>query len=111
MVAPFRRLAPQKSGGYVFDPTAFADAPLGQIGNAPRTLCCGPAIANLDLGVHKTISLREGTDLEFRTELFNAFNHTQFFNPDGNITDGALFGQVSRVRDPRLIQLALRLTF
>ncbi len=111
LIAPFHRLTPQKSGGYFFDPNAFTDASLGQIGNAPRTLCCGPAIADLDLGVHKTVSLREGTNLEFRTELFNAFNHTQFFNPDGNITDGAQFGQVSRVRDPRLIQFALRLTF
>ena len=111
MVAPFRRLAPQESGGYFFDPTGFADASLGQIGNAPRTLCCGPGIANLDLGVHKTIPLREGMNLEFRTESFNVFNHTQFFNPDGNITDGVLFGQVTRARDPRLIQFALRLTF
>lgn len=111
MLAPFHRLDPQKSGGYFFDPAAFADAPLGQIGNAPRTLCCGPPITNLDLGVHKILPLREGTNLEFRTELFNAFNHTQFFSPDGNITDGAQFGQVSRARDPRLIQFALRLTF
>lgn len=111
MIAPFHRLTPQTSGGYFFDPTAFADAPLGQIGNSPRTLCCGPAIANLDLGVHRTFTLREGTSLEFRTEFFNIFNHTQFLNPDGNITDGALFGQVTRARDPRLIQFALRLTF
>jgi hypothetical protein len=66
---------------------------------------------NLDLGVHKTFQLKEGTDLEFRTEMFNAMNHTEFFNPDGNITDGASFGQVTQARDPRLIQLALRLTF
>jgi hypothetical protein len=38
-------------------------------------------------------------------------NHTQFLNPDGNITDGASFGTVNRARDPRLMQLALRLTF
>jgi hypothetical protein len=84
---------------------------LGQIGNSRRTVCCGPGITNLDLGIHKTIPIREGTNLEFRTELFNVFNHTQFFNPDGNISDGADFGQVTRARDPRLIQLALRLTF
>jgi hypothetical protein len=38
-------------------------------------------------------------------------NHTQFLNPDGNITDGPTFGQVSRARDPRLIQLALKVNF
>jgi hypothetical protein len=110
-VAPFRRLDPQKSGNYYFDPSSFVDAPLGQIGNAPRTICCGPGTANLDLGVHKIVAVRENMKLEFRTEIFNVFNHTQFFNPDGNITDGASFGQVSRAQDPRLIQLAVRLTF
>jgi len=110
-IAPFRRLDPQKSGGYYFDPSSFVNAPLGQIGNAPRTICCGPGTANLDFAVHKVMAVREGTKLEFRTEFFNVFNHTQFFNPDGNITDGASFGQVSRARDPRLIQLAVRLTF
>jgi len=110
-IAAFRRLDPQKSGGHYFDPTSFVDAPLGQIGNAPRTICCGPGTSNLDLGVHKIIAVREGMNLEFRTEIFNVFNHTQFFNPDGNITDGTSFGRVRRAQDPRLIQLAVRLTF
>jgi hypothetical protein len=110
-IAPLRRLSPEKSGGYFFDPSSFEEAPLGQIGNAPRTICCGPGVANLDLGIHKTVPVREGANLEFRTEFFNALNHTQFFSPDGNITDGASFGKVSRARDPRLIQIALRVTF
>jgi hypothetical protein len=110
-IAPFRRLAPQHSDGYYFDPVSFTDAPLGTIGNAPRTLCCGPGISNLDLGVHKNFEIREGSRLEFRTEVFNVMNHTQFLSPDGNITDGASFGKVSQARDPRLVQLALRLTF
>ncbi len=110
-IAPFRRLDPQKSGGYYFDPSSFVESPLGQIGNAPRTICCGPGMTNLDLALHKIVALREGMNLEFRTEIFNVFNHIQFFNPDGNITDGTSFGQVSRARDPRLVQLAVRLTF
>ncbi|HET9305077.1 MAG TPA: carboxypeptidase regulatory-like domain-containing protein [Candidatus Sulfotelmatobacter sp.] len=110
-IAPFRRLHPQSSGGYFFDPASFAQAPVGQMGNAPRTICCGPGIANLDLGLHKTFRVGEARTLEFRTEFFNVMNHTQFFNPDGNITDGPNFGQISRARDPRLIQLALRLNF
>jgi hypothetical protein len=110
-IAPLRRLNPQTSGGYYFDPASFTEAALGQIGNTPRTLCCGPGIANLDLGIHKTLDVRESAKLEFRSEIFNVMNHTQFMNPDGNITDGATFGQVSAARDPRLIQFALRLTF
>lgn len=110
-IAPLRRLSPNKSGGYFFDPASFTDGPLGQIGDSPRTVCCGPGIANLDLGIHKDILLREGKNLQFRAEIFNVTNHTQFYNPDGDITDGPAFGQVSQARDPRIIQLALRLTF
>ena len=110
-IAPFRHLHPQKSGGYFFDPASFVDAPLGVIGNAPRTICCGPGTTDLDLAVHKIVAVGENRNLEFRTEIFNAFNRTQFFSPDGNITNGVSFGQVSRARDPRLIQLAVRLTF
>jgi hypothetical protein len=110
-IAPFRRLDPRTSGGYFFDPSSFVEAPLGQIGNAPRTICCGPGITDLALAIHKTLVVREGTHLDLRGEFFNALNHTQFFNPNGDIAAGSMFGQVSQARDPRLIQIALRLTF
>ena len=111
IVAPFRRLSPQTSGGYYFDPSSFANGPLGQIGNAPRTICCGPGIAEVDFALHKDIPLAEGKKVEFRTEIFNLFNHTQFLNPEGNFSDAGSFGLISGERDPRMIQLALRLLF
>ena len=110
-IARFRKLDPRTSGGYYFDPASFVDAPLGEIGNAPRTVCCGPAVINFDFAFHKTLLLTERKNLEFRTEFFNLFNHTQFFNPDGDASGGATFGLVNRARDPRLIQIALRLAF
>ncbi len=100
-----------------FDPNTFTEdagvAPslLGQIGNAPRTICCGPGIKNFDFSIQKIIATSESTHLEFRAELFNAFNHTQFLNPDGNTTDGSTFGQITQARDPRLVQFALKLFF
>ena len=111
MIAPFQRLYPQASNGYYFNPASFANGPLGVIGSAPRDICCGPGIAELDLALHKDIPITEGKTLEFRTEFFNVFNRTQFLNPDGNISDGTSFGTVSEERDPRLVQLALRLIF
>jgi hypothetical protein len=110
-VAPFRRLDPRTSGGYYFDPQSFTNGPLGSIGDASRAVCCGPGIAEIDFALHKDILVKEGKSLEFRTEFFNLFNHTQFLNPDGNFTDGISFGGVTQERDPRLIQLALRLSF
>ena len=97
-----------------FDPNnSFTEAtvPPGTIGNAPRTVCCGPGINNWEFGFVKATPLNERFKLEFRGELFNAFNHAQFFQPDGNITDGSDFGRVKRARDPRLVQFALKLSF
>ena len=96
-----------------FDPNSFTEVtvPAGTIGNAPRTICCGPGINNWEFGILKATTLSERFRLEFRGELFNAFNHTQFFSPDGNITDGQDFGRVKRARDPRLVQFALKLYF
>ena len=127
-VAPFKRLNPRGPGNLGFDPNSFNSTPcdptipgdcaanpgavpFGTIGNAPRTICCGPGINNWEIGFQKVTPLSERTRLEFRGELFNAFNHAQFFQPDGNTTDGSDFGRVKRARDPRLVQFALKFYF
>ncbi|MFY9528957.1 MAG: carboxypeptidase regulatory-like domain-containing protein [Candidatus Acidiferrales bacterium] len=94
-----------------FNPNSFSNQALGTIGNAPRSLCCAPGINNFDLAALKDTPLTEGTKLEFRAEFFNIWNHAQFFPPDGNITDGFTFGEVTKARDPRLIQFGLKLLF
>jgi hypothetical protein len=121
--------SPQKNGNYYFNPQIFTENTsdptcggsfytgcydptlLGRVGNAPRTICCGPGISNTDFVVMKSIKVTERTHFEFRAEIFNIFNHTQFFNPDGNSTDGSQFGQVTEVKDPRLVQFALKFYF
>jgi len=122
-LAAFKTQDPRKNGSYWFDPNIFTEnatdptssnfdpSLLGRIGTAPRTVCCGPGIANVDLAVHKLIPVSENTHFEFRAEFFNAFNHTQFLNPDGNSSDGSQFGQVLATRDPRLVQFALKYIF
>ena len=119
IVAPFHTFDPRKNGGYYFDPNSFAlpvqddttSTPLQLLGNSPRTICCGPGISNFDFAVHKLINVGETKHFEFRAEFFNIFNHTQFLNPDGNISDGADFGKVKRTRDPRQMQFALKFAF
>jgi hypothetical protein len=84
---------------------------LGTIGNAPRTICCGPGEFQTDIGILKNTNIGERYRLQFRGEIYNLFNHTQFYQPDGNTTDGTDFGRVKRARDPRLMQFALKLYF
>jgi hypothetical protein len=102
---------PRKTGGLVFDPTLFSNSvALGTIGNSPRTLCCNPPINNVDAGFYKDTQVSERMKIEFRTEVYNLFNHSQFFDTDGNIADST-FGQFLRTRDPRLLQFAVKLIF
>ena len=126
--APFHTINPRKltcAAGTGTDPTtctlinagfntdAFTEDTVqpGTIGNAPRTVCCGPGINNWEFGFVKSTPIGERYRVDFRAELFNAFNHAQFFQPDGNTTDGTDFGRVKRARDPRLVQFALKFYF
>ncbi len=110
-IGPLVTMDPRQNDGFFFDPSAFTTAAFGTLGTAPRTLCCGPSINNWDFGIHKNTPINERMRLEFRAEFFNLWNRTQFFNPDGNITNGSEFGTVKRAKDPRQIQLALKLFF
>jgi hypothetical protein len=112
LVAPLHTMKPQSNGNYFFDPSSFSeDNTFGRIGTSPRTICCGPHISNTDFAVLKTFTISETKRVDFRGEFFNIFNHTQFFNPDGNFSDGSQFGQVTQARDPRLMQFALKFFF
>jgi len=95
----------------LFDPNLFATQGLGAIGNAPRTICCSSPISQTDISIIKRTQISERVATEFRAEFFNAWNHTEFFPPDGNIADGPDFGRIKHVRDPREIQFGLKFAF
>jgi hypothetical protein len=100
------------SGHYYLnaDQTKFTDPTLGQFATTPRSLCCGPGENQWDITVSKRIALTETRYFQFRADIFNLFNKTQFYNPDGNFSNST-FGQVLQARDPRLVQFALKFYF
>ena len=65
---------------------------------------------NWDMALLKDTQIREQMRLEFRCELFNAFNHAQFGPPNSSVASPT-FGLISSARPPRLIQLGMRLVF
>jgi hypothetical protein len=68
-------------------------------------------INNWDFSITKDTRLTERFSLSYRAEVFNLFNRVQF-NPPGNQLGSSLFGVVSgQPNNPRLIQMALRLSF
>ena len=118
LVAPFQKLDPRKTytnlglttPGYWFNPNDFADPPLGSFNNGTqRTICCGPGLVDWDFSLHKKIALSETRYFQFRAEIFNVFNHTNYSNPDGGFSDGPTsFGKIASAGDPRLVQFALK---
>jgi len=103
-----------------FNPCAFAPAPAGELGTAARAPVYGPRFVNTDFSVIKDFPLpfREGMGLQFRAEFFNAFNHPQFFleglgdTGEQDINTPSSFGVINNtVKNPRLVQFALKLKF
>jgi hypothetical protein len=90
------------------DTSCFVVTPLGTFGNAGRNVIEIPGLNNWDLSLFKDTQLTESFKLQFRAEFYNAFNHTQFGQPDLGV-QSAFFGQISSARAAREIQFGLKL--
>ncbi|PYT16232.1 MAG: hypothetical protein DMG59_11055 [Acidobacteria bacterium] len=123
------------------NPAAFAPPQQGDLGlGAPVNYLTGPGINNLDLSLQKTFALKERYQIQLRADAFNVLNHTQFgggggannsgvnatinyksltdhtitnlpFNANGSINNINGFGTIAQARDPRIMQLAVRVRF
>jgi hypothetical protein len=95
-----------------FNTQAFGPVPGGQArpGNAPASSVIGPGYQQWDVSLMRNIRIREKGRLQIRGEAFNFLNHT---NPSAVATAAAAsnFGQITSAREPRRIQLALKLGF
>ncbi len=92
---------------------AFAFPAPFLFGSSPRTLpsCRMDGAKNFDISIIKQIPITERFGIEFRTELFNAFNRPQFMQPNMTLGSGQ-FGQVTTQENlPRVIQFGLKLRF
>ena len=68
--------------GQYFNPNAFIQPLANTYGNAPRNFLQGPGLATTDFSVSKKFLFTERLNLQFRAELFNIFNRTNFNNPN-----------------------------
>ncbi|MEW5980441.1 MAG: TonB-dependent receptor [Acidobacteriota bacterium] len=115
------------SNGIYLTPKNFANPALGTLdGGIARNFFHGPGINNFDLGFIKNTSVTDKVRLQFRAEMFNAFNHAQFrighqslantilppaagsTEPRIQYNSASSFGRAS-ARDPRIIQFGLKL--
>jgi hypothetical protein len=72
-----------------------------------------PGLKKWDLTLMKNIRVTERVNVDFRAELYNAWNTTHFGAPNTTVTN-ASFGRITSILaggEPREIQLALRVSF
>jgi outer membrane receptor protein involved in Fe transport len=86
------------------------NSPVEQFGNEGRNAVLGPKYVNWDFSALKNIRLTESKQLQFRGELFNVLNHTNFRLPVSDI-ESQTFGQIQSDVSPRVIQVALKFLF
>ena len=85
--------------------------PSHPFGNAGRNIVRALPLNQLDLGIDKNFHLPfESMKLQFRGEMFNALNHTNFTAPTGDRSSAA-FGTIRGTYAVRQIQFALKLSF
>ena len=120
------------------NPAAFATPAPGTFGNLGRGALHGPSLTQLDFTLHKRFAFTETRNLEFRAEIYNLLNHTNFLNPPALLqptlgtgtnqvqpgqalsaaTGGSAFGVLNSTVErtvglgtQRQVQLSLRLNF
>jgi hypothetical protein len=101
-----------------FDTSVFSMPAPGTWGNEPHNAVRGPGRNNWDVSFLKNFMFNDqrGTNLQFRAEFFNIWNHPQWV---GDTLNGGIstnygasnFGAVTSAYDARVIQLALKFSF
>jgi hypothetical protein len=88
------------------------NSPVQQFGNEGRNAVQGPGYVNWDFSAFKNIRLTESKEVQFRGELFNVLNHTNFRLPVSDISaPSTAFGHIQSDVSPRVIQVALKFLF
>jgi hypothetical protein len=106
------------------NPAAFALPGVGQIGSLGKGAIRGKPINNVDFSINKNWRFKERYGIQFRAEMFNAFNHPNFngfdnaLNLGGNQTlssfgkvTSSSFGTLNSTTSHREIQFGMKFTF
>jgi hypothetical protein len=101
--------------GTYFNTCAFADPPLGSLGNAGADIVEGPRMSNWDFSLTKAFKVSEARRVEFRAEFFNVLNKANLellgrtYQANNSVTMGSpFFGFPTAALPPRLIQFGLK---
>jgi hypothetical protein len=104
-----------------FNPAAFAKPAAGTFGTLGRDALYGPGFGSVDFSLFKKLPITEKINGQFRVEIFNLFNRTNWANPTTTLTSSS-FGELTQTKngssapglgfgEPRNVQLALKIIF
>lgn len=93
-----------------FDTGAFQAASPDSFGTAGRNILKSPGFQMWDVSVIKQTRVRDGDTVEFRVELFNAFNHVNFSRPEREFGT-SVFGKIFGAAHAREIEIAVKYSF
>lgn len=95
-----------------FDTSAFAQPAAFTFGNCGYNTLRGPEFKTMNLSVFRNFPFGTAQRLEFRLEVFNLFNWTNFGLPGTSVANQNSFGRInSSLRDPREMQMAVKFYF
>ena len=91
---------------------AFGRPADGTLGTAGVGTLRAPSFFNFDMSIGKKFDVTERQYLDFRMEMFNAFNHVSWGPPGRDITSPATFGAIGgQIQNSRNIQFGLKYYF
>lgn len=93
-----------------FNAAAYVPNALGTFGNSGRNSLTAPGSADWDFGLLKDFAITERVRTQFRFEAFNFINHPNFGGPVAT-RNNRNFGRILSAGSPRVIQVAMKLTF
>jgi hypothetical protein len=111
LISPIRRVGDPGPDEVYYDPASFAQ-PGNKWGNTERNQFRAPPVWNLDFSFFRAVPIGRYRT-EFRVEMANALNHTQWGIPVTGITDPNFMRirALSNTYNPRRIQLGVRFQF
>jgi hypothetical protein len=106
----------QNGWGKDFVDSFFSAPCTACVSTTGRNTFVGPSYWNFDMSLFKNIKLTERLGLQFRTEAFNIFNHTNFELPGAesaghNRVNDASTGKAGGAFNPRQLQFGLKIQF
>jgi len=97
-------------GPRLYNPAAYAEPRGLTFANSGRNSITLPRRINFDMSLLKHFPIKENSSFEFRWELYNIFNHTQFSDMDNSLTS-ATFLEATSAHAARIMQFGAKFIF